>query len=169
MMIFRNNFAFLHLFLLKRLNIVAGYTKLKYIPKLIQSTSTSYVEVRGKSIYYNPKWFSSILDDFCTVPFCQIAIAFGILAHEMAHILQNDPLGYWINPLPFEKEADEFAGILMGYAGIHPKDFLKVISAISNPWSSSHPDRNTRYWSILNAYNQSYYECEGYYPIRFTA
>ena len=88
-----------------------------------------------------------------------------ILAHEVAHHLNNHPLEIKLinssSNKTFSKrreqelEADEFAGFTMARLGAPINEVLAAISSISNDKDdtySSHPSRNKR----INAINQGY-------------
>lgn len=111
-------------------------------PPTVLDDTVANAQSDGTRIAVNPRWFRGLLGVVCTDPVCEVAVAHGVLGHEMTHHVNGDALvPEWIRDRhDQELRADFFAGRALALFGDDIAALERVLAATCTPDNTpTHP------------------------------
>ena len=81
-------------------------------PPLRVSREVANAAANATEIVINPAWLHSAMTAVCSDPLCRFALAVGIIAHELSHVVHGDAFAHPMSKRFIELQADAFAGVL---------------------------------------------------------
>jgi hypothetical protein len=126
------------------------------VPSAYLSLEVPNAAADGVRILINPKWLREQMAWVCDVIDCHVALLYGILAHELAHLVHDDA-----NAPPHAKHfielrADRDAGVAVARLGVDPSVFAEVIGELASHHSGGpygYPSRYERIEAIRLGYD----------------
>ena len=111
--------------------------------------ASAFIQGNQKIILYSDNFMAKLLNE-TEVDWA----AYGVLAHEIAHILNGDPLVLGGGRPEFELAADEFSGRVLKLMGATLEEAQSAVSTTKTASTSTHPPRSARMEAVFRGWNK---------------
>jgi hypothetical protein len=109
-------------------------------PPLVFTDQVHNAAANGAAIWVNARWFKGQLEEHCSDPACNHAVAHFVLAHEMTHHVRDDHyVPEWIRNHQMELRADFNGGRAMALFGDDIDTIERVLLKLAPVPSETHP------------------------------
>ena len=134
----------------KEIADVVGLGSLNIEVKVTSVPNAAAVNKGDKEyIFYSAVFMDRLLDD-TKIDWA----AYGILAHEVGHLLLDHPLGEGLQSLENELAADKFSGRVLGLMGATKEQALSSVKTTREVATVTHPGRSAREEAVFEGWKK---------------